>query len=95
MGLVAVDVTPDEIIRWFAVYPPSERARPLIGPCPHQCPHNLTATVGWGADLAHYELVRCDVRDGCNGNCRGWMAGTGATSYELHRRIEFKLLLGR
>lgn len=92
MGLVAVD-NPDCIIDWFASYPESERSRPVVGRCPHKdCPHNMTAVVGWGPDLAHYELSRCDVEDGCNRDCRGWMAGTGATSYELHRGIEWKLL---
>lgn len=92
MGLIAVDVTPDEIIRWFATYPEAERKRPATRPCPHDCPHNLTATVAWGPDLRHYELHACNVPDGCDGNCRGWMAGTGATSYELHRAIEWRLL---
>lgn len=92
MGHVAVDVSPDDIIEWFACYAEAERKRPVIGPCTHDCPHNMTAVVAWGSDLAHYELVRCDVKDGCNRNCRGWMAGVGATSYELYRRISWKLL---
>ncbi len=91
MSSIAVDF-PDEVIHWFASYPEHERARTVIGRCPHDCPHNLTATVGWGPDLVHYELHRCDVPDGCNRNCRGWMAATGATSYELHRRIGWRLL---
>lgn len=91
MSAIAVDY-PDEVIHWFASYPDAERTRPVIGDCTHDCPHNMTATVGWGPDLKHYELHRCDVRDGCNRDCRGWMAGTGATSYELHQGIDWKLL---
>jgi len=91
MSLVMVD-NPDCVIDWFASYPEAERARKVAGDCPHECPHNVTSTVGWGPDLEHYELVVCDVTGGCDGNCRGWMAGTGATSYELHRRIGWKLL---
>ncbi|HEY2090034.1 MAG TPA: hypothetical protein VGH54_28935 [Mycobacterium sp.] len=92
MSFIAVDVSPDQIIEWFACYPEAERRRLTVGPCPHDCPHNMTATVAWGADLKHYELHTCDVKNGCAGNCRGWMAATGATSYELHRRIDWRLL---
>jgi hypothetical protein len=88
---IAID-HPDEVIHWFADYPEAERARRPVGDCPHDCEHWMTAVVGWGPDLKHYELVRCDVKDGCNKNCRGWMAAAGASSYELHRRIEWKLL---
>ena len=91
MSFVSVD-NPDCIIDWFACYPERERARRATGPCPHACPHNMTATVGWGPDLRHYELHICQVKDGCAGNCRGWMAGTGASSYDLHRDIDWRLL---
>jgi hypothetical protein len=72
VSFVAVDY-PDEVIHWFAVYPESERRRRITGPCLHDCKHLGTAVVGWGPDLQHYELVRCDD-DGCRGNCRGWCA---------------------
>ena len=91
MGLVAVDVTADEIIQWFDCYPDAERERPAIGACPHECAHRLTATVAWGADLKHYELHTCDDPDGCNSDCRGWLAAE-KSGRELWNDLEWKLL---
>jgi hypothetical protein len=90
MSFIAID-NPDAVIDWFAVYPEAERQRRVIGPCPHACPHNMTATVGWGPDLAHYELQRCDVADGCNRNCRAWLA-VEKSGRELWGDIEWRLL---
>lgn len=77
---------PDEVIHWFASWPEAQRGRPVLGDCPHaRCPHVATTVVGWGPDLAHYELVVCDS-DGCQGNCRGWAAAGQYTG------IDWKLL---
>jgi hypothetical protein len=84
MSFIHVD-HPDEVIHWFAVYPDAERQRQPVGPCPHDCQHLCTATVGWGPDLKHYELVRCDTD--CHGDCRGWMAAPGG--YAEHVAIEY------
>jgi hypothetical protein len=89
MGSIAVD-NRDTVIDWFPDYPEAERSRRPVGDCPHTCQHRLTKVVGWGPSLKHYELHIC--QDACQGNCRGWMAGTGASSYELHCRIAWKLL---
>jgi hypothetical protein len=79
---------PDDVIHWFASYPESERTRPPLGPCTHECEHRQSATVGWGPDLKHYELIVCEESDGCNGNCRAWLptddnahGGTGGPTY--------------
>jgi hypothetical protein len=57
-------------VRWFAGYGPE----PVVGPCPHRsCPHNHQSVVAWGPDFDRYELVTCDVEDGCDGGCRGWL----------------------
>lgn len=88
MAFISID-HPDEVIHWFAVYPDGERERPVIGDCPHECRHMGTAVVGWGPDLAHYELVRCDD-DGCRGNCRGWCAAPAG--YKELTSIGWKLL---
>jgi hypothetical protein len=64
--------TPDEM-RWFAHQEPL----PVIGPCPHTaCAHYMQRVVAWGPDYARYELVRCDVPDGCAGRCRAWTDGS-------------------
>ena len=89
---IAIDVAPGEIIDWFAGIPESERARKAVGDCPHDCPHNMTAVVAWGADLAHYELVRCDVEDGCNRDCRTWVSAAASRSYKLYQLLGWKLL---
>jgi hypothetical protein len=92
MGLVAVDVSPDQIIEWFSSYPETERQRHPVGDCPHACAHRMVKVVAWGPSYEHYELHVCDDPDGCKSDCRGWTAGTGATSYELLRRTKWKLL---
>jgi hypothetical protein len=87
---IAID-HPDEVIHWFACHPESERARPVIGDCPHACDHLGTTVVGWGPDLAHYELVICDgFTSGCEGNCRGWCAAPAG--YDQLAAIDWKLL---
>lgn len=56
---------------WFMGHGPAE----IIGDCPHEnCPHHAGSVVAYGPDYRHYELIQCDVDEGCNGNCRGWMA---------------------
>lgn len=62
---------PDVVIHWFASYPEAQRTRRPIGPCPHDCEHRQTSVVGWGPDLAHYELIQCD--EVCAGQCRAWL----------------------
>jgi hypothetical protein len=75
MTYVHVD-NPDLPVSWFKSCP-EEITRKVIGPCPHRCPHNLTRVVAWGPDLAHYELIVCDVVAGCNRNCRSWSDPNG------------------
>jgi hypothetical protein len=72
---------------WFAGHGPAR----LIGPCPHDCRHHATSVVAWGPDLDHYELVVCDVTDGCDGRCRGWVAQTEGSNGigRLHHLAEF------
>jgi hypothetical protein len=73
MGAIHLDHPGD--FHWFHGYGP----RKVIGPCPHKgCPHNATSVVAWGPDTARYELVDCDVGDGCAGNCRAWVNSYGA-----------------
>lgn len=56
-------------IRFFSGHGPA----PVLGICPHRlCAHRSLTVIAWGPDRAHYELVRCDDRDGCAGRCRGW-----------------------
>lgn len=56
---------------WFAGCGPHQ----VVGPCPHiRCSHADMHTVAYGPDFEHYELVTCDVTDGCAGGCRGWTA---------------------
>jgi hypothetical protein len=38
--------------------------------CGHDCTHNAMSVVGWGPDVAHYELNECDL---CG--CRAWLDG--------------------
>lgn len=58
-------------VRWFAGYGPAD----VVGPCPHgDCAHNALSDIAWGPDFDHYALVTCDVADGCDGYCRGWVA---------------------
>lgn len=55
---------------WFSCYGPL----PIRGPCPHyDCPHDFMRDIAYGPDYDHYTLVQCDVPDGCNGLCRGWV----------------------
>lgn len=86
MALVSIDC-PDGVINWFGSYPEAERHRPVAGPCPHGCAHLAVTTVGWGPDLAHYELLRCDGQaergPGCDGQCRGWLAAPGTYAQHL------------
>lgn len=91
MAHISIDY-PDEVVHWFKSYPEDQRNRQVTGLCPHDCPHNAASTVAWGPDYRFYELLTCDVDDGCAGNCRGWMAATGASSWELHKQIEWKEL---
>lgn len=55
-------------ISWFKGYGPAV----ILGPCPHECPHNAVSDIAWGPDWEHYCLVTCDVSDGCDGYCRAW-----------------------
>jgi hypothetical protein len=56
-------------ISWWRDYGPA----PVLGPCPHtECEHWSLGTIAYGPDFEHYELVTCDVRDGCAGQCRAW-----------------------
>jgi hypothetical protein len=93
VALIRIDY-PDEVIHWFASYPESERRRPALGRCPHACAHLQTATVGWGPDAAHYELIRCDGQaergPGCDGHCRGWLPAPG--THAQHLAVEWHLL---
>jgi hypothetical protein len=85
---------PDQVIHWFATYPEADRARPVLGPCPHDCAHLATTVVGWGPDPAHYELIICDGQaergPGCDGQCRGWLPAPG--TYAQHCAVAWKHL---
>lgn len=59
--------TPGQV-RFFAGHGPA----PVLGPCPHDCRHNAQSVIAWGPDERRYELMTCDVDDGCAGRCRGW-----------------------
>lgn len=59
-------------VSWFKGYGP----RTVIGPCPHDCDHAGEATIAWGPDYAHYELVECT--EACARTCRAW---TGSWPY--------------
>lgn len=60
-------------VHWFHGWGPAEPD----GPCPHsKCRHWGQSTIAHGPSLRHYELVRCDDDDGCNGECRAWQAAT-------------------
>lgn len=60
------------VIRWFAGHHPL----PIVGLCPHTaCTHHAQGVVAWGPDYQRYELVECDVTDGCAGRCRAWTDG--------------------
>lgn len=75
-----------EIIRWYGSEVEQAR-RTVVGPCPHgECPHNALIVVAWGGDMEHYELVVCDVDDGCAGGCRGWWSEVGSRG--VHRWME-------
>lgn len=64
-------------LHWFSGYGPRE----VLGPCPHAaCPHNAQSVVAWGPDATRYELMDCDVDDGCAGNCRAWVNGRGVAT---------------
>lgn len=70
-GKIHVD-HPGEI-SWFHGYGPL----PIVGPCPHlDCPHNAQSTIAWGPDYERYELVVCDVDQGCASWCRAWTDGS-------------------
>jgi hypothetical protein len=77
--MVAVHIDyPNEIVHWFS----GRHDVPAIGPCMHRCPHNQTATIAWGPDTKHYELVQCDVEEGCNHLCRAWQNPQGKITTE-------------
>lgn len=61
-----------EHVHWFKGHGPKDPIRP----CRHVCPHNATSVIAWGPSLRHYELVQCDVKEGCAGRCRAWEAAT-------------------
>lgn len=56
------------VLHFFAGYGP---AAPL-GPCLHACDHRHRSVIAHGPDWNHYELMTCDVEDGCDGQCRCW-----------------------
>jgi hypothetical protein len=88
MGHEAHVDNPGEIA-WFVGHGPAT----VVGPCPHaDCPHTATGVVAWGPDLERYELVVCDVDDGCAGTCRGWVAQEQEGRYSagrLHHLMQF------
>lgn len=47
--------------------------------CAHDCPHHSIAVIGWGPDVAHYELEEC--RD-CG--CRGWRDGRWTKARQVY-----------
>lgn len=56
---------------FFSGYGPAR----VKGPCPHTgCPHHGVSVIAWGPDYEHYELLVCEVNEGCAGRCRGWKA---------------------
>lgn len=58
---------------WFKGHGPA----PAIGHCPHTtCRHHSQSVIAHGPDLEHYELVVCDVVQGCAGQCRAWTDGS-------------------
>lgn len=71
---------------WFKGHGPAE----VIGACPHTtCPHNAQSVIAHGPTLDRYELVTCDVDDGCAGTCRAWTdGGMTTTTPWLHGRSE-------
>ena len=89
MREIAIDY-PDEPVHWMDGYPEAERARTVIGYCPHGCRHRICKLAGWGCDYKHYVLYYCD--DGCAGNCRGWAPLVGDRAET--RGIAWKLLGG-
>jgi hypothetical protein len=75
-------------LHWFTGHGPAR----ILGSCPHEgCPHTATRVVAWGPDLEHYELVVCDVDEGCAGRCRGWIAQEEGSNGRgrLHHLAEF------
>lgn len=72
---------------WFSGYGPL----PVLGDCPHvTCPHNQTGTVAYGPDFGRYALIQCCVPDGCNRECRGWLAVEPDGYAEYFDQIEWK-----
>lgn len=45
-------------------------------PCDHDVPHNSQSVIGWGPDVAHYELIEAEC------GCRAWADGR----YEQERQ---------
>lgn len=83
MGEVHLD-HPGDVV-WFKGHGPCL----VLGPCPHvDCPHDMAGAIAYGPDHEHYVLDQCVVRDGCNGQCRGWFAewphgeGPGGITYQ-------------
>lgn len=71
---------PDEI-SWYKGY----GSAPVLGPCPHDCPHGNQSVIGWGPDMRRYEMVQCDELSGCNTTCRAWADGRGVETTDwLH-----------
>ena len=87
MREIAIDY-PDEVIHWMPAYPETERARPVVGPCPHECRDRIFKLAEWGPDYEHYVLYYCDD-DGCQGNCRGWapLVGDRAETKRMPLRL--------
>ena len=53
---------------------------PVLGPCPHDdCRHHAQSVIAWGPNWDRYEMLACDVDDGCAGGCRGWKRVTSWT----------------
>lgn len=76
---MVIEITyPDEVVHWFAGYGPGKSG----SPCMHRCEHRDTATIAWGSDLKHYELVECAEAGGCARQCRAWQNPKGLTTTE-------------
>lgn len=61
-------------IHWFHGYGPAT----VLGNCPHgNCAHNAQSVIAWGPSYDRYELVACDVINGCATGCRAWVDSQG------------------
>lgn len=74
-----------------AIWHPGHGPEQVIGECPHAgCPHDQRTPIGRGRDLLRRDYARCDVPDGCAGNCRAWVSDLGVPSspwLQVVRRI--------